>query len=749
MELLDGDFLKVFDLIQDGPDSVLLRGWLFRRTRVMNGLLERKINELCWIMHIDEDDPKDHAHQSMVSVPVSIVKRRRKIRLTNQPFPIFSFREDDAQDTQETILNERVLVCRSKYICFYANAQARERYMWSEKAIHRLRAEECDSTLAELDHQLRRDWRGKAEREIVESSYRSSLILPGHRDYADRGLHSQESSRFGSDTVPLSSTATLSRSSPTEEDDIEPDTCFERPVQGQTRNSVRPDHAPRTARKRRPYGTSQKFVDLTDNGYRTRDAQRSTPDAIHNSIIHILSQQLARKASIETVDIDLQISTTTKAGTLKRRYKGEVSTAFIPNTLPIAERGLSNTRRTEPVPKKAKKRHETTPLPSPIDGAGDLGYSRSPTPYRQESDSLDEPYTSICSGIQASSEESLPSPCQGSRPYAYTFGDCFCGGGGMSRGAAMAGLNIQWGFDFNKHACGTYAANFLNAVTHNLWAHEFSGLDGEHQVDICHLSPPCQFFSDAHTVMGKDDDMNTASLFAIMELLKKIKPRAVTLEQTSGLLRRHELYFNAVIQIFTSMGFSIRWRLINCADYGLPQQRCRIFIIASCPGEPLPSFPKPTHASGAERGLKRYATVNCTIANIPAWARNHSPSTALARFATPWNGDALARCITTTGGHMIHPSGTRDFTHREFACLQGFPLEHRFGKSFIIFFTFQRLDALTLGGHLAERPIKTHCQSVKPLHPFRESCAGLDSPELSALREHGILFPEVTMLTSC
>lgn len=44
------------------------------------------------------------------------------------------------------------------------------------------------------------------------------------------------------------------------------------------------------------------------------------------------------------------------------------------------------------------------------------------------------------------------------------------------------------------------------------------------------------------------------------------------------------------------------------------------------------------------------------------------------------SGDKVARCITTHGGGMIHPSGERDLTDREFACLQGFPLEHRFGK---------------------------------------------------------------------
>jgi DNA (cytosine-5)-methyltransferase 1 len=46
-----------------------------------------------------------------------------------------------------------------------------------------------------------------------------------------------------------------------------------------------------------------------------------------------------------------------------------------------------------------------------------------------------------------------------------------------------------------------------------------------------------------------------------------------------------------------------------------------------------------------------------------------------------WDGDSIApRCITTHGGQNYHPSGKRPFTNREFACLQGFPLNHNFSN---------------------------------------------------------------------
>ena len=79
-------------------------------------------------------------------------------------------------------------------------------------------------------------------------------------------------------------------------------------------------------------------------------------------------------------------------------------------------------------------------------------------------------------------------------------------------------------------------------------------------VDILHLSPPCQFFSPAHTVAGKDDEMNTAASFVIWELLRRIKPRIVTLENTFGLENNHPEYLRRVVNQFTSSSYSVRWK---------------------------------------------------------------------------------------------------------------------------------------------------------------------------------------------
>jgi DNA (cytosine-5)-methyltransferase 1 len=59
-------------------------------------------------------------------------------------------------------------------------------------------------------------------------------------------------------------------------------------------------------------------------------------------------------------------------------------------------------------------------------------------------------------------------------------------------------------------------------------------------VDVLHISPPCQTWSMAHTVPGRNDDANSASLFSVRELLLLGRPRVATMEQVTGLVRKDD-----------------------------------------------------------------------------------------------------------------------------------------------------------------------------------------------------------------
>lgn len=177
-----------------------------------------------------------------------------------------------------------------------------------------------------------------------------------------------------------------------------------------------------------------------------------------------------------------------------------------------------------------------------------------------------------------------PLQVQSRRQQRYTVGDLFCGAGGVSRGAVTAGMRVSWACDFDADACRTYSRNFFQVNVYQYSVTDFLAIDGTLiRVDILHLSPPCQFFSIAHTRPGPNDEMNLAAMYCISLALQRCRPRIVTLEEASGLpdLLKHKQYFRSLVRQFTDNGYTVRWAVFRCCDWGIPQQRRRLFLIAA------------------------------------------------------------------------------------------------------------------------------------------------------------------------
>ncbi|KAI5283129.1 hypothetical protein KEM54_002380, partial [Ascosphaera aggregata] len=274
--------------------------------------------------------------------------------------------------------------------------------------------------------------------------------------------------------------------------------------------------------------------------------------------------------------------------------------------------------------------------------------------------------------------------CSAKATQKYTFGDAFCGAGGVSRGAHQAGLQVQWGFDHDPIAMSSWRTNFPEAVGETADVSDFHTLDARSKkVDILHISPPCQTFSQAHTIATANDPHNEACIFSIERLLKDCRPRISTVEETSGLGYSHnENFLKVVIRTYVDSGFSLRWRkAVNCADYGVPQTRKRLFIIGAAPGQPLPSFPSPTHGDGP--GLQPTVYIEDAIRDIPSGTGNHHPKFARVP-RKPYSGRCFASTLRCSGTEAWHPSGQRPFTARELACLQTFPLNHYFTENYCV-----------------------------------------------------------------
>ena len=518
VELDDGDFMKIREIVRNTLTAkVVLRGWRFQRNKDVNNFLSRQINEICWMIEIDQDDTRPPEIQCMEEVDVDKVVKRRLIRLTNMPFPALSWREDQ-EDSRETVYEERALICRWKFVWIFPNAAARmERKPWIEQALMRVKAEDCtlpcQKAFAEPDH-LRQIFRGETQKGGMSKDW-----LFGEKEFLRQESYASQGKAIFSSL--MTSTKSWERGDP---------------------------------------------------------MQRGCVGSL------ICKDELAQS-----------------------RITGDDSTI---NTTSVSQ------------PSSPKKQR-------------------------------------------------------------YTVLDCFCGGGGWSRAAVMAGLRVEGGFDFAREACETYSLNFFSAEVYHMWANEYIELAKDRHFDIVVASPPCAPFSPVHTRQGQHDDRNTASLLAIPELLEKAKPRVMILEQTAGLVTQHKDWFNNLIQNITSVGYSVRWRLIKCADYGLAQPRPRLFIIASCPGEKLPPFPRPTHSANPTSGLKPWKTINQAIRDIPEGWADHDVDSCIERDYTSYSGDKQANTICTKDAkkqQTYYPSGKRDFTSREFACLQSFPLCHKFGN---------------------------------------------------------------------
>ena len=169
------------------------------------------------------------------------------------------------------------------------------------------------------------------------------------------------------------------------------------------------------------------------------------------------------------------------------------------------------------------------------------------------------------------------------RNRTYTFGDAYCGAGGASCGARKARLALTWAVDKDKHAVHTYGTNFPESLVEHAEFNMFMTNRAEDlRVDVCHTSPPCQPFSPAHTIPNQvRDELNSSCIFTSRDLIMKVRPRILTMEETFGLQGRHPDTFYRIIMDFIEVGYSVRWGILDCIHYGVPQTRRRLIIIAA------------------------------------------------------------------------------------------------------------------------------------------------------------------------
>ena len=185
----------------------------------------------------------------------------------------------------------------------------------------------------------------------------------------------------------------------------------------------------------------------------------------------------------------------------------------------------------------------------------------------------------------------------------------FAGAGGLDLGFEKAGFDVIWANEYDKEIWETYEKN-----------HKKTFLDKRSIVDIPSNEvpdcdgiiggPPCQSWSEAGSKRGIADKRGQL-FYEFMRILADKKPKFFLAENVSGmLLPAHKDALANIKQMFTDIGYDLSFELLNVADYGVPQDRKRVFFIGYRKDLGLKfQFPKPTT-------LEKKITLEKTIGDL-------------------------------------------------------------------------------------------------------------------------------------
>lgn len=301
--------------------------------------------------------------------------------------------------------------------------------------------------------------------------------------------------------------------------------------------------------------------------------------------------------------------------------------------------------------------------------------------------------------------------------------DLFAGAGGMTVGFKAAGFEPIFAVEIDPAAARTYARNF-GAHVHAGPIEEVAEFPAS---DIIIGGPPCQGFSP----LGRDRDASSRQGLnelwkEYLRAVRQTRPKVFVVENVPEFLKSGQ--FQTFLEQFDSdeslREYQVEYRVLNAAEYGVPQRRRRGIVIGSRVGSPI--WPRKTHGPDADPPMP-FATVRDALTGVPHhtterdlhWGRNPKPSSIERYKAVPEGGnrfdlaanrpDLLPNCWAnkksgTTDvfgrlwwdrpsftirteffkpekGRYLHPEAHRPITHREAARLQSFDDEFAFEGS--------------------------------------------------------------------
>jgi DNA-cytosine methyltransferase len=292
----------------------------------------------------------------------------------------------------------------------------------------------------------------------------------------------------------------------------------------------------------------------------------------------------------------------------------------------------------------------------------------------------------------------------------YTSIDLFAGVGGIRKGFDNAfgdSIKTVYVSEWDEHAQKTYRANFHDDFEINGDITKINETDVP-SFDICLAGFPCQAFSLAGQRKGFDDDYKGMSrgtlFFNVARICEYHKPKVIFCENVKGLtIHDKGRTFKVITKTMESLGYTVYHKVLNSKDFGVPQNRERIYIVAfrNDIDSSLFTFPTPTGENVSIKDIMeekpvsvKYYLSNTYIDTLKKHRARHEPKgNGFGYEIRPLDGIA---CAIVCGGmgrernliidnrqqnltpvtHIkgsVNTDGIRKMTPREWARLQGFP----------------------------------------------------------------------------
>lgn len=162
--------------------------------------------------------------------------------------------------------------------------------------------------------------------------------------------------------------------------------------------------------------------------------------------------------------------------------------------------------------------------------------------------------------------------------------DLFCGAGGLTRGLELAGVDVKAGYDVDKNCEYPYSKN-NSAEFYNLDIKDVSGevlkkLWGDNNYKLLAGCAPCQPFSNYMIGKNSKDKVEKwGMLYEFERLIRETSPDFITMENVPALAKKD--VFHSFLNTLNDLEYHVDYKIVNCADYGVPQNRKRLVLLAS------------------------------------------------------------------------------------------------------------------------------------------------------------------------